>query len=137
MNRPGQDGMSLVEALIAMGVMSLFFATAYGSIHRSLALHRLMSRESVSVVDRCGLAERLTADVRGCRDLRSGGPDHFTVTTSDGALVQYAASSDGLVRTDSKTPGRKFKVGAVHVSLGEPAVAVRLRFPDAELVVAQ
>jgi hypothetical protein len=137
MNRLRQEGMSLVEALIAMGVMSLFFATAYGSIHRSLALHRLMSRESVSVVDRCALAERLTADVRGCRDLRSGDTDQFTLTTSDGAVVQYAASPKGLVRTDSKAPGRKFDVGAVHVSLGEPAVAVRLKFADAELVVAK
>lgn len=137
MNRPRQQGMSLVEALIAMGVMSLFFATAYGSIHKSLALHRLLARESVSVVDRCALAERLTSDVRGCRDLRSGDPGHITLTTRDGAVVQYSAGPDHLIRTASKGTGRKFSVGSVQLSLDESAVSVRLRFADAELVVAK
>lgn len=130
MNRHGQQAISFVEMLVALGVMQLLIVMTYATVHASLRLHQRTLRGA----DRCALAEQLTADFRHYQQLAVTAPGQFTLTRRDGRLAQYLVASNAVERVGASR--RKFRVAGVEVAFrGDPAEAMRVEFTDSELII--
>ena len=152
MKKRRQQGLTLVETLVTIAVMTVVLSAAYETVQQSLKLQRLIFAGSTRIAARCALAEQLSSDFRLHRKLQHSGADSWSLTLSDGSVVDYTRSNDRLVRAVAGNPQAKkaFQIGQSEVSFRgknpgwlssaadlEQTTAVRLKFADSELVVAR
>lgn len=113
--RPGEDGFTLVELLVAMAVSVVLLAIVTGTVVRALRTQSRQTNQIVSLSDTRLAFERVTRDVRGA-DLKAAAVDRIRldVRAPGGAVdhtVTYERSGDHLVATDAATGVARVFVG--------------------------
>ena len=153
MKRAGQFGLTLIETLVSIAVMTILLATAYATIEESMKLHKGFFQDAARITQRCDFAEQVTTDFRFHRAVREASARRWTVTRADGATVEYSLPGDKAIRelnSGETTLRKSYDVGRVTVSFlvkgaqwsdapprGKEPLALRLQFSDSELIVAR
>lgn len=135
------QGLTLIEMLVAIAVMVVVLAAAYASVREGLKLHKELTAQAVWIMDRCALAEQVSADFRSNQGARGLGAGKWSVTRADGAEAVYEQENGRLVRALVSQPQQKkvYSVGKVDFTFpgAEPGKLLRLKFPDTELILAR
>jgi prepilin-type N-terminal cleavage/methylation domain-containing protein len=134
------SGLTLVEMLVAIAVMSVVMSAAYVTIHQSMKLHQSAMTDSNRVLARCSLAEALAADFRRSQQAQMIEPGKCAVIRADGAEVVYTVQAKAVLRSEHalSQSARTYEVGRAHLWLGdEPGASLRMKFSDQELVIAR
>jgi type II secretory pathway pseudopilin PulG len=93
-------GMTLIETLVAMGVMTVFMSVAMTTTLRGLKLQKQLESQADMVVETCRLAERVRLDCREAVRIEASGAGKFEVMGRDGLLARYTVE-ENLVRRAS------------------------------------
>lgn len=101
----GEDGVTLVELLTAMGVSALVLAVVAGAVIQALATQRRQSSQVSALNDAKIAFERITRDIRGADPLQVTALDRVTLASrlADTTVraVTYERVGTTLVATDS------------------------------------
>lgn len=125
-------GMSLIEVLVSLGMMSVLFVASYAIVQDSYRLQKQLVRGSTEMIDRCQLADRLRADLHLNRGILSPVTGEWRVTLVDGTVAAYRVDGGRVIR-DRLLATQVFQVGTAAVAIEN--AGVRLRFAETELLV--
>jgi type II secretory pathway pseudopilin PulG len=141
---------TLIEAMVAMGVMTIFLAVAVSTSQRSMTLQKRMESQADAVVDACRLAERLRIDCGDADRVTLGADRSFELVRDGAAIARYAVDGNMVRRTVDGVEGNAstvipYRVNIRAVTLWDPAQhawsdsatesgAVRLQLDRAHLV---
>jgi prepilin-type N-terminal cleavage/methylation domain-containing protein len=136
-----QQGLTLIEMLVAIAVMGVVMAAAYATVRDAMKLHQDLQAQATWIVDRCALAEQLTSDFRANRGAQQLGNGNWSLTRADGTEAVYEREKDLVVRVlASNSRGRKvYSVGKVEAFFpsSEAGKLLRLQFSNTELIFAR
>jgi type II secretory pathway pseudopilin PulG len=126
MNRRPAQASTLIEALVAMGVMTVFLAVAVSTSQRSMTLQKRMESQADGVIDACRLAERVRLDCRDATRVTRVDAQTLDLLGADGRVARYKFEKNGVRRTvpgsgETEGDGLLFRVGIRSVALWDEA----------------
>jgi type II secretory pathway pseudopilin PulG len=92
--------MTLIETLVAMGVMTVFMSVALATSLRGMKLQKQLESQADTVVETCRLAERVRLDCREAARIEVTEGGVLEVMGADGWMARYTME-DGMVRRAS------------------------------------
>lgn len=136
-----QQGLTLIEMLVAISVMTVVLAAAYASVREGLKLQKDLNAQATWLVDRCAFAEQLTSDFRANRGVQTLDATRWSVARADGIEAVYEQTDDCIVRTVAG-PSNSRKIYSVGKAVAtfpvlEPGKLLRLKFVDTELILSR
>lgn len=113
----GDDGVSLVELLTVMAVLSVVMAFITGTVVNALGAQRRQTAQVAALNDAKLAFERVTRDIRAADPLKVAAPDlvRLDLRDADGTVrtLTYQRDGDRLVVTDAATGQTRTLVGGL------------------------
>ncbi|MGB9849142.1 MAG: hypothetical protein ACPLSY_04870 [Moorellaceae bacterium] len=117
----GRPGFTLVEFVVAAGMVFLAFVAAMDISWRAWVLAAEMHRNTKAINALRAAAAWVSHDLHRASGVTAAGPGLLQITTADGTAVAYRLTGDGLIRDDgsaarmvaARITGADFSVAAV------------------------
>lgn len=107
-------GLTLIETMLAMGMMSALFVVAIFTVNKSVTLEKQLSSRADRVIDQCRLAERWRADGEAAVRFVAVTPRAIVIHDDAGERARYECVNGLVIRTDLSDANAatvKYRVG--------------------------